>query len=363
MPSINQIRGALLEEIVLLLLERSGYRRVHVGDEGTRSGRAGVEVEGRGSHHQIDALVSPIHSHAFIYPIRLMVEAKCLTIPVGLTVVRSVVGTLFDINQNFFAGPSAGGRELRVQRFNYHAAMFAANGYSENAEQFALAHQVFLIDYSHVAAMRPVVDALFALQLEDFGEVARRRGRRNVTEIRTGFRTLLGGSREDVPTRLFARQGIAKVRDLLLPAIRQLRGSYYGMIEGVYPVHLISSQPIPIQFVRRQGVIQCEIRVSSDEQTWALEPSEVTEGSLDFFRLEFTIPEFIAEMLNARSEQDSAREEPPRWLRIADVKRNYMRFIDVTTVEEGQLIPFRLALDVNWLNRYVAGRQKRRALR
>ncbi len=122
MASINQIRGALLEEIVLLLLDRSGYRSIKAGEEGTRNGRAGLEVEGRGSHHQIDALVSPVHSHAFIYPIRLMVEAKCETSPVGLATVRSVVGTLFDINQNFLARRVSGGREVRVQRFNYHAA-------------------------------------------------------------------------------------------------------------------------------------------------------------------------------------------------------------------------------------------------
>ncbi len=59
MASIHQIRGALLEEIVLLLFDRSGYRRVQAGEEGTRNGRAGLEVEGRGSPDQIDALVSP----------------------------------------------------------------------------------------------------------------------------------------------------------------------------------------------------------------------------------------------------------------------------------------------------------------
>jgi hypothetical protein len=361
MPSINQIRGALLEEIVLLLLERSGYHRIHMGDEGTRSGRAGLEVEGRGSPHQIDALVTPIHSHAFIYPIRLMVEAKCETNPIGLATVRSVVGTLFDINQNFLARRLADGREVRIQRFNYHAAMFAVNGYSANAEQFAMAHQVFPIDYSHVAAMRPVVDALLALRIEDFREIAERRGKRNLTEIRTGFRALLETRPVRMPVGLFSERGVAKVRDQLQPGINQLSGSYYGMIEGVYPVHLISRRPIPIEFIRRQGVIPCEIRVSNDEQTWALEPSEVTADSPDFFRLEFTIPEFIAEMLSTRTEEDGARQGPPQWLRIAEVKANYMRFIDVTTVDEGQLIPFRLALDVNWLSRYVVGRHARDA--
>jgi hypothetical protein len=131
MASIPQIRGALLEEIVLLLLDRSGYRRVQAGEEGTRNGRAGLEVEGRGSLHQIDALVTPLHSHAFIYPIRLMVEAKCEAKRVRLSTVRSVVGTLFDINQNYFARPLLDGREVRMQRFNYHAAIFGANGYKD----------------------------------------------------------------------------------------------------------------------------------------------------------------------------------------------------------------------------------------
>lgn len=305
--------------------------------------------------------MTPLHSHAFIYPVRLLVEAKCEAKPVRLQTVRSVVGTLFDINQNYFARRVADGREVRMQRFNYHAAMFATNGYSENAERYALAHQVFLIDYTSVASMRPIVDALLALELEDFGELAQRRRRRNLTEIRTGFRTLLERQAGAEAAGVFSDRGIPKVRDLLLPAVQQLRGSYYGMIEGIYPVHLISRRAIPIALIRERGMIQCEIRVSEDEQTWAFEPSEFPEGSPEFFRLEFSIPEFVADMLNARTQERREREVIPRWLRIANFKREYMRFIDITAVSEGQLLGFRLALDLNWLNRYVQGRQARAA--
>ena len=38
-----------------------------------------------------------------------------------------------------------------------------------------------------------------------------------------------------------------------------------------------------------------------------------------------------------------------------------MKFIDVTTVSEGQLVNFRLVLDLGWLNRYIEGREARRA--
>jgi hypothetical protein len=135
------------------------------------------------------------------------------------------------------------------------------------------------------------------------------------------------------------------------------------VIEGIYPVHLISQREIPIHLIRQQGVIPCEIRVSDDEQTWAFEPSGIPHDSPDFFRLEFTIPEFIADMLNARTEERHVGEAAPRWLRIAQAKAENMSFVDVTTVEEGQLLPFRLALDFDWLNRYIEGRHAREAVR
>jgi hypothetical protein len=238
-----------------------------------------------------------------------------------------------------------------MQRFNYHAAIFAANGYSENAEQYALAHQVFLIDYSHVAAMRPVVDALLNLEIEDVQELAQRGGKRNLTTIRQRFRMVLENEGIDAARNVFSERGIQKLNEQLIPAVRELRGSYYGMIEGLYPVHLISRREIPARLIRERATIPCEIRVSEDEQIWAFEPSEIPEDSPDFFHLEFTIPEFIADMLNARTAQEQERDA--RWIQVANIKQQYLRFVDVTTISEGQLLGFRLALDLNWLNRYL----------
>jgi hypothetical protein len=357
MASIPQIRGALLEEIVLFLLARSGYRRVVVGEEGTHNGNAGMEVDGRGSQHQIDALVAPLYSYTFVYPIRLMVEAKCQARPVGLATVRSVVGTVTDINQNYFVAPVRRGREIRGQRFNYHAAIFAANGYSDDAERYAIAHQVFLIDYTHVASLRPVVDVLLTLGFEDFGEPARVRRKHGLKDIRNGFRDVIEREQIDEFPRVFSRQGAEKIRDRLVPAIRQLHGSYYGMIEGLYPVHLVSRREIPLRFIAEQAEVRCEIRVSDDDQTWAFEPAGIPRESPDFFHLEFAIPDFVADMLGARERADQIPEDMPHWHQVAEVKRRYMRFIDVTAIVQHRLVGFRLTLDVDWLDRYVQQRQ------
>lgn len=356
MASIRQVRGALLEEIILFLLSHSGYRVVKPGEEGTRRGRAGLEVEGRGASHQIDALVAPVHSHAFIYPIRLLVEAKCEERRVGLPTVRSVVGTLFDINQNYFSRRFRRGLEIRVQRFNYHAAMFSANGYTRGAQQYAAAHQVFLIGYTNVPMMRPVIDALMQLDSEDFLEGARAR----ISDIRQLFRRVVERSDVGEIEEGFRDTGLRKIRDLLLPALAGIGGTYYGMIEGIYPIHLLARRPISGHLIlERAGALPCRVRVSDDNRTWAFEPSRVDEASPDFFRLEFEIPTFIAEILNARTQERREDEPEPEWLTVANLKRDYLRFIDVTGMVDGRLTGFRLALDVGWLDDYVRRRRRR----
>jgi hypothetical protein len=51
--------------------------------------------------HQIDALVTPVYSHAFIYPVRLLVEAKCEAKPLSLAVVRYQWGSRSRLTQEF----------------------------------------------------------------------------------------------------------------------------------------------------------------------------------------------------------------------------------------------------------------------
>jgi hypothetical protein len=109
MASINQVRGALLEEVVLKLLENAGYRRLTEADADggeLRMGRSGLELRGRGEWHQVDALVSYDFTPAFIYPIRLIVEAKAYLKnngKVDIKDIRNAVGVLKDVNENYFS--------------------------------------------------------------------------------------------------------------------------------------------------------------------------------------------------------------------------------------------------------------------
>ena len=143
MANISQVRGALLEEAVLYLLEKFDYKTIEAypghGNETLRGGHSGLEVRGRGSWHQIDALAAFKSSPAFMYPLRLMVEAKCYQNhrTVGIEVVRNSVGVLKDISENYFTMPS-GGANVQIPRFNYHSAIFSTSGYTSGAIDYPL---------------------------------------------------------------------------------------------------------------------------------------------------------------------------------------------------------------------------------
>jgi hypothetical protein len=81
MPTVAQIHGMLLEEALLHLLRFSGYRPVmsNGADPTLRQGTAGLEVLGRGEHHQIDAIADFTIPQPFVNPARLLIRRSSRT--------------------------------------------------------------------------------------------------------------------------------------------------------------------------------------------------------------------------------------------------------------------------------------------
>lgn len=147
MSTPAQLRGYLLEEALAWLLRNSGYRLLvdqsQDPDELVPSGN-GLCVKGRGAEHQVDVLGEFAFTPAFSLPIRLFLEAKFTRQKTDLPVVRNAHGVIHDINENFVHGP---GQRLR-KRFRYVYAIFSAKGFTKNAQDFALAQQISLVDLS-----------------------------------------------------------------------------------------------------------------------------------------------------------------------------------------------------------------------
>lgn len=343
------VRGNLLEEIVLRLLVLVGYRILRPGDEGTRAGAAGLEVQGRGEWHQIDALAAFDRTPAFMYPLRLIVEAKCFASKrVGIEVARNSLGSHKDISENYFTYvPVYGAAEpIRAPRFNYHTAIFSSSGYTPSAQKFSIAHQIFLIQYQRVAVLRPVINALLKLRAKHLTRQTRRAQGAEITHrIREHVRAALGTRtvEADLLANPFSEEGQEYINQQIVERLIGIRGSYFGMLQGKWPMHLLSVEPLPSDLFDDSDELLCRV-YRFDGERWAFSPSDVKQGQPGWFRLEFDLPEEVAGLVE-RVRKDAVA--------LANVKQEQFSYLDLSGVIGGIQRQVRLVLDPEWLGQYL----------
>ncbi len=146
MLSEEALRGYVLEEVLARLLSQSGYRLLVEASQdidALRDGGHGLLARGRGSDHQADALGELLIPTPFSLPIRLFVEAKFRADAIGISDVRNAQGVVTDVNEHF---ASDAPRDFPLRRHHYRYALFSVSGFTEDAQRYALAHQISLID-------------------------------------------------------------------------------------------------------------------------------------------------------------------------------------------------------------------------
>jgi hypothetical protein len=151
----------LLEEAVLHLLRRSGYRTVDTcaSDPTLCTLAAGLGVRGRGCSHQIDAIADFIVHQPFSNPQRLLVESKCYEFNhrIGIDVVRNAIGVLKDTSEFWAVGP---GPIAGRRRYHYQYAIFSASPFTSSAQKYAFAQDVHLFPLDRSTYVRPIVAAI-----------------------------------------------------------------------------------------------------------------------------------------------------------------------------------------------------------
>lgn len=150
------LRGYLLEEVVAWLLRSSGYELLSAADD-TETNPAhrvlaqrpsGLAVRGRGAWHQADALGEFRYVPPFSLPVRLFVEAKFTGRNVKLPTVRNGHGVVHDVNENVVTSVHGTDPSRPRPRYHYSYAVFSTAGFSRDAQEYALAHQISLVDLS-----------------------------------------------------------------------------------------------------------------------------------------------------------------------------------------------------------------------
>lgn len=351
MATITQIRGALLEEAVLFLLTKVGYEPYDATTllpyqlQHMRAGHSGLEVRGRGTWHQLDAFALWRHSPAFMYPLHLMVEAKCYAShrPVGVEVPRNSLGVLKDISENYFTYTRKGDT-FRGPRYNYTAAVFSISGFTQGAVEYAVAHQIFLIQYENVPVIQPLIDAILAFD-EDCINL---RGQRSIATARAYYRHCLAGNLDIQPDLIeLTERGQALLSGSITGACRAIQGSYFGMLQGQWPLHLLRREPLPSEAFL-EDIIRCRVH-GNNQGEWKFVPVEFDPGHPAWFELEFSLPPFIAELV------ENSWEDP---IAVANLKQQHFSFIDLSGVINGIRRSVRLQLDREWIEDYMRHRRR-----
>jgi hypothetical protein len=318
---------------------------------GLQRGHSGLEAQGRGTWHQLDALCDWDHSPAFIYPLRLIVEAKCYkaSAPIQVSVVRSALGVLTDVSENYFTFAVPDGT-VQGPRYNYVSAIFSTSGFTKGAVEFAVAHQIFLIQYEDVPAIAPVIDAIRALDEEHF--VSLEKGA--ISESRTLLRAELQNAPPPEPGALkfLTPKGVQHISGPVRTSTSQIRGSYFGMVQGRWPIHLLRNEPLPELAFRGRDNVPCKVRLL-EGHTWVFEPLNTEVGSPQWFTLEFSLPWQIASLVE---------EEGDDRVGMANIKQEHFSYIDITGLIGDVRRNIRLQLDRDWIRDYVErenGRRKR----
>lgn len=378
MVTVETLRGYVLEELLAKLLHASGYRLLVSANQDQEAlivGKHGLLVRGRGANHQADVLGELVLPTPFSLPVRLFVEAKYRRTRIGLPHVRNAHGVVHDINEQY-ASVTVRRDAVPMRRYQYQYALFSASGFSLDAQQYALAQQISLIDLSS-----PEFDSILSAAhrtAEHMLAIAREYNVRPfpVEQVRTTLRFALGSwtastaddvvstadladvvdggrdpqviehlarlvdqhtqareGRGDVPSVALARVGA----DLAITVRRLDQSLLLGFPAAPFVLTLRPNYPGALaEYVSRQGPdIQVNIQFASRGNAagdWVIVPADGSDG----FRLRFTLPTLLADWL--------LNSDGAATLRARDVKAALLSSISV--FQGGQVV--RLLFKPHW---------------
>lgn len=154
------LKGMIFEIVVLRLVLMSGYHLIpSIYFDNTRikcSRRRFLEFAGRGGFHQIDIPCDADYTPLFMYPIRLLGECKYYKDPISKSLIRSEIGIMKDIQENYFSNNCLTD-DMKEQRRTEIFAFFSATGFNIEAEKLAYAHNIQTISFEDNLMLKDIV--------------------------------------------------------------------------------------------------------------------------------------------------------------------------------------------------------------
>src|SRR3989442_207864 len=148
----------LFEFLVAIILRRNGFL----------ANVPAKFVSGRAASHQIDVVGLYQLAIPFVFPVMLIVEAKCYSKrTVGIPIVRNLAGTLKDLEQTL---PSRHAQPMGIDDIQasctHRGAIFSTVSFSPEAAQYAYGHGIFLVPFNGKPGSRSLLDWIKRIEQE-----------------------------------------------------------------------------------------------------------------------------------------------------------------------------------------------------
>ena len=331
MANFSNLRGMLLEEAILYLLRASGYQTVDSadGDDTLESHSAGIAVKGRGGKHQIDAIADFTVTPPFSYPQRLLLEAKCYNRAIGIEVARNGFGVLRDAEEFWVPSPTS---TILRKRYHYQYAIASISGFSEDTQEYAYAHDIYLLALEKASYFQQVREAINAFS-DDNNEISITRGKRQLHKIRMSIRENLRQPRVQLPNDINETTLPLFIR--FIEACRTVGTGVIALLNNRFPVILIPNPDIQLGSIEEQLV---RIFRGEEERGWYITTQNRRQRLFSF-----DIPKEMFEFY-----ADSGELTPKQAL---DLKADNMGTIQLIIVVNERVRIITLRLDTNWIDR------------
>lgn len=300
---IAQFRGYYFEEIIKYLLKTTKYIDIKEGN-----------VPGRGANHQIDSYGILSFTIPFVYPVRLLTEAKWYNTKIGLSRLRDFVGVIKDISENYFVPiDSEGNRNISdslKDRYTDCGAFFSVTDFTNSAQNYAYAHGIYLITFKMNSILSPVIERAEELVEDIFNNVPN------------------GNLDRNQVSELF-EEHIEK--DKIFHKILSQVNTYLGILDGVYPIIITSNRPFNFSNELADDLSSASFEISDVEnKAYKLENSETVLFRLNYEQniFEFTLPASTSKNLiraieNTYSNQPFSKIEIP--IELSENGRKFRR--------------------------------------
>ncbi len=338
--SRSQLRGYLLEIVILELLKKNGFAEIDAAAEScerVRERREGfIEIKGRGCWHQIDCPCDYQHLIPFSNPLRLLGEVKFFKNPLEKKYIREYIGVIKDIQENYFVsdGMTTGDFYPRKTEIGVY---FSANGFQAEAEKLAYAHGIRTVSYVNNYLLDRIKKLIETLE-EKYMSVQCMTDSWGI--VRNEFTEAVrdGHAEEHIKWSCFyTNDGYLQVIDEIHESLMHIRTSFIGTtVTGVF-LHFIGEEEFPYELFSETDEGRCRVHYDMDNDRNLFFWLEIS-GDEKRRRFYFTPPETL----------DQAAIYGTH--RAADEKERLFRVLNVNVDMNGITRNLTLHIDSDWLD-------------